>query len=86
LEKAGNPALSARLDAKGREAPLVDHSIVRQHRDSGCCSVVVNPPGTVGIVGMSEAENDALLVGAKNGAAGSAVRDGTHAHGEHVDF
>ncbi len=50
-----------RLDAKDREAPLVDHPIIRLHQDSGRYSVYVNPTHTIGIVGMSEAEGDALL-------------------------
>lgn len=51
----------ARLDRKDQEAPLVDHPIVRRHSESGRCSVYVNPTHTIGIVGMSESEGDALL-------------------------
>jgi taurine dioxygenase len=50
-----------RLEPKDRNAPLVDHSIVKPHTETGRLSLFVNPAHTVGIVGMMDDEAIELL-------------------------
>lgn len=44
----------SRLEPKDRDAPLIDHPILRPHTETGRLSVYVNPAHTVGIIGMEE--------------------------------
>jgi taurine dioxygenase len=52
---------ASRLEAEDRDVPLVDHPIIRTHRESGRPSVFVNPTHTVGILDMSDDAADELL-------------------------
>jgi taurine dioxygenase len=51
----------ARLETNDRDAPLIEHPIVKPHTDTKRCSVFVNPAHTVGIVGMADDEAQELL-------------------------
>lgn len=51
----------ARLETEDRDAPLIEHPIVKPHTDTKRCSVFVNPAHTVGIVGMEDDEALDLL-------------------------
>lgn len=51
----------ARLEAEDRDAPLIEHPIVKPHTDTKRYSVFVNPAHTVGIVGMDDDEGLELL-------------------------
>lgn len=51
----------ARLETNDRDAPLIEHPIVKPHTDTKRCSVFVNPAHTVGIVGMADVEAQELL-------------------------
>ena len=50
-----------RLDPADRDAPLVDHAVIRRHPKSGRDSIFVNPIHTVGILGMADDEAVELL-------------------------
>lgn len=50
-----------RADKELKNAPLVDHPILRAHPDTGRLSVFVNQVHTVGIVGMDHDDAQALL-------------------------
>jgi taurine dioxygenase len=51
----------SRLEPKDRDAPLVDHPILKPHTETGRHSLFVNPAHTVGIVDMDDADAVALL-------------------------
>jgi taurine dioxygenase len=51
----------SRLEKEDQHTPLIAHPMVRPHTDTGRCSVFVNPAHTVGVVGMSDDESQALL-------------------------
>lgn len=50
-----------RLDPADRDAPLIDHPIIRRHPETGRESIFVNPIHTVGILGMADDEAVELL-------------------------
>jgi len=50
-----------RLEKEDKQAPLIEHPIVKPHTDTKRYSVFVNPAHTVGIVGMEDDEAQELL-------------------------